>query len=145
MGKSDTLTKEKVFAFASKFRHANLATVSVTNGPEAATVGFVMTPELEIVFDTTTESRKYRNLRQNNRIAFVIGGLDDEVTLQYEGEVEILAGDALTYWKPEYFEKFPDGHEREFLPDIAYILVRPKWARMSDFGQEPPVVEEMSF
>lgn len=139
------LTKDKILAFAGNFRHANLATVSVTGLPEAATVGFVMTPALEIIFDTSTESRKFRNLKQNPAIAFVIGGLDDEVTLQIEGEAEILGGDALTHWKPVYFARFPDGHKRELWPDIAYLLVRPKWARMSDFSQDPPLTEELTF
>ena len=43
-----------------------------------------------------------------------------------------------------YFAVGPDGREREQWPDIAYVRVRPRWVRYSDFGQAPPRIEELT-
>lgn len=61
---------------------------SPTGAPQAALVGFAVTDQFEIVFDTLETTRKAQNLRKNSRIALVIGGWisGDERTVQYEGE-----------------------------------------------------------
>ena len=50
-----------------------LATVALDGSPEAALMGVVTTPELELIFDTVKSSRKYPNLKNNPRVAWVIG------------------------------------------------------------------------
>ncbi len=60
-----------------RYRLAVQATVAPDGAPQAAVVGFAVSDELEIVFDTLDTARKYRNLRADPRIALVIGW-DDE-------------------------------------------------------------------
>lgn len=119
------MTKEEIYNFIQKHKLGILATVSYENTPEAAVVGIAVTTNLELIFDTLGETRKCRNLRVNPNIAFVIGW-DEEVTLQYEGEAEEPKGIELERFKQVYFEKWPDGVEREKWPDITYFRVRPK-------------------
>jgi general stress protein 26 len=64
-----------------------LSTAANSGQPQAALMGFAVTPELEIVFDTVRGSRKYPNLKANPRVAWVVG-CATEVTVQYEGEAE---------------------------------------------------------
>ena len=45
----------------------------------------------------------------------------------------------MTKWD---IHQFP---ERLSWPDIAYLAVRPKWVRYSDFDQNPPYIEEFIF
>jgi hypothetical protein len=52
-----------------------LTTATNSGQPEAALVGFAVTPVLEIIFDTVRSSRKYPNLKENPRVA--CGGLYD--------------------------------------------------------------------
>jgi general stress protein 26 len=61
--------------------------VSQGDAPQAAVVGFIVTDDFEIFFDTVDTSRKVPNLRRNPRVAFVVGGTmsGDERTVQYEG------------------------------------------------------------
>jgi hypothetical protein len=61
-----------------------LATTAPDGSPEAAVVGSAVTDALELVFDTLDSTRKAVNLRNDPRIAFVIGW-DDEQTVQLEG------------------------------------------------------------
>lgn len=53
-------------------------------------MGFAVTDDLEIVFDTTADTRKHRNLRADTRIALVVGW-DHEITAQIEGIADFPA------------------------------------------------------
>lgn len=136
------MTKQELYAFLQQHDHAVLASVSPANTPEAALVGIAATEQLELIFDTSRDSRKYQNLLANPKVALVIGW-EGEVTLQYEGEARVPAGDELERYKTVYFERFPNGRERESWPDIVYLVVRPNWLRYSDFSQEPPNIIEL--
>jgi hypothetical protein len=125
-------------------RLAVLSTVSVEEQPEAALVGFAVTPELELIFDTVKESRKYPNLKSNPRMAWVIG-CTTEVSVQYEGVAEELDGEELAKYKKTYFAKFLDGPVRERWPGITYFVVRPKWVRFCDYNPATRRIEEMRF
>jgi hypothetical protein len=110
-------------------------------------VGFIVTDDFEIVFDALDTARKIHNLRQNPKMAFVIGGLHDgeERTVQYEGTADEPRGETLDRLKEQYFARFPDGRERQSWPGITYVRVRPRWVRFSDFSQRPPEIVEFVF
>ncbi len=136
---------EEVFRFMDCERLAVLATASTDGQPEAALMGFAVTPELEIIFDTVVTYRKYPNLKKNPRVAWVIG-CTSEITVQYEGVAEELSGAELAKYKEIYFAKFPDGPEREKrFPGITYFVVRPKWVRYGDYSPKARRIEEMRF
>ncbi len=80
-----------LYKFISKHRYAVLSTVASDGTPESALVGFAVAPDLRIIFDTVTTSRKYKNLNLNHSVALVIGW-DNEQTVQYEGRVVFQAG-----------------------------------------------------
>ena len=116
------------------------ASVSDRDAPQAAVIGVAISDDFEIVFDTLSETRKAINLRQNPKVALVIGW-DEGQTVQYEGVADEPKGAELARMKRIYLAKFPDGVEREGWPGITYFRVRPMWIRYSDFrGVEPVVV-----
>ena len=135
---------EEVFRFMDGERLGVLATVGEEERPEAALMGFAVTPKLEIIFDTLKSSRKYPNLKKNPRVAWVVG-CTTEVTVQYEGEAEELEGEELAKYKKTYFAKYTDGPEREKWPGITYFVVRPKWARYCDYNPERRRIEQRKF
>jgi general stress protein 26 len=135
---------EEVYEFMRSERLAVLATVGENMRPEAALMGFAVTPELEIVFDTVKSSRKYPNLKKNPQVAWVIG-CTTEVTVQYEGVAEELEGEELANYKKIYFATFPDGPARESWPGITYFVVRPKWVRYCDYEPKKSRIEEKQF
>lgn len=134
----------EVFRFMNSERLAVLATVGDDRRPEAALMGFAVTPELEIIFDTVKTSRKYPNLKKNPRVAWVIG-CSTEITVQYEGMAEELEGEELAKYKRTYFAAFPDGPARESWPGITYFVVRPKWVRYCDYDTTRRRIEEKEF
>ncbi len=135
---------EEVFKFLNGERLGVLATVGVDGSPEAALMGVVATPELELIFDTVNSSRKYPNLKSNSRVAWVIG-CTSEITVQYEGIAEELEGESLAKYKKIYFAQSTDGPARESWPGIVYFVVRPKWVRYCDYNPTNRRIEEQKF
>src|SRR5690242_4781582 len=96
------MTKFELLTFLRKHTLGVLSTVSSDARPECALVGIAVTDRIELVFDTLESTRKCVNLRQNPRIAFVIGW-SDETTVQYEGIADEPRGDELEHLKKVYF------------------------------------------
>jgi len=111
--------------------------------PQSALVGIAVTPKLEIVFDTVSSSRKFRNLISNSSCSFVIGW-SGEQTVQYEGKAEQLLSPELEHYQEIYFQVWPECRAHLAWPGIAYFIVRPTWIRYSDFNQNPPFIHEIS-
>jgi hypothetical protein len=103
-------------------------------------VGFAVSEDLEIVFDTVGTTRKIVNLRRDPRVALVVGW-DDEQTVQIEGIADEPSGADPARLKQVYFGVYPDGIERQAWKDITYVRVRPTWARYSDFRPGGSIAE----
>jgi pyridoxine/pyridoxamine 5'-phosphate oxidase len=134
------MTLEEIFGIARSKRYLIVSTVNDSGDPEAALMGFAWTETNEVVFDTLSTSRKAANLASNPTAALVIGW-DDNISLQIEGVARRPVGDDLASVKQAYFRAWPDGRARETWPNIAYVVVQPKWIRYSNYSGAP-VVEE---
>jgi general stress protein 26 len=134
----------EVLRFLEGEKFAVLATASEDGKPEAALMGFAVTPQLEIIFDTVRRFRKYPNLKKNPRVAWVIG-YSSEISVQYEGIAVELEGAELEKYKTIYAKKYPDSTGRDKWPDLTYFLVRPKWVRYGDYTPDKRRIEEQTF
>ena len=137
------MKRDELVHFLRRYKLAVQASVAPGGAPQAAIVGFAVSDELEIVFDTVETTRKYRNLRVDPRIALVIGW-DHEITAQIEGVADFPAGDELERVRECYFVAYPDGRARLAWPGITHVRVRPTWIRYSDFTKDPPHIVEIS-
>jgi hypothetical protein len=138
------MDKSGVYHFLSRQKLGALGSISPESTVQSALVGIAVTPKLEIIFDTVSSSRKFRNLAANPRCSFVVGWTG-EVTVQFEG-VAIQPRDAeLARYQKIYFATWPDGPARLTWTGIAYFVVRAKWIRYSDYDQNPPLIEEFLF
>jgi Pyridoxamine 5'-phosphate oxidase len=141
------VTRTEILEYMRRHSLAVQASVSPSGTPQAAVVGFIVTDDFEIVFDTVETTRKVVNLRRSAWCALVIGGMvdGDERTVQYEGTADEPTGTHLERLKELYFVRFPDGRDRQHWPGLTYIRVRPRWLRFSDFNQSPPAIVELTF
>jgi len=138
------MTKEFLYNFINKYSLTVLGTTDKNNTAQTALVGFIVTPDLKIFFDTVKTSRKFKNLALKPSISFVFGW-DGEQTVQYEGIARHPDKSELDTLLQKYFEVFPDGKDRNVnWKDITYFVVDPKWVRHSDF-KEPVKIEEINF
>jgi hypothetical protein len=138
------MTPRALLHFLRSHRLAVQASVSETVAPQAAVVGFAISDQFEIVFDTLASTRKAQNLRKNPKIALVMGGFlaGDERTAQYEGIADEPAGPELEQLKQVYYKAYPDGPSRLNWRGLIYIRVRPTWIRYSDYNSDPPLIVE---
>ena len=137
------VTRSELVTFLRHHRLCVQTSVSASGAPQAAMVGFGVTDDLEIVFDTLDTTRKVENLRRDPRVALVVGCGPAEQTVQIEGHADEPAGSDLERLKAAYFVAHPDGVDRQRWKGITYVRVRTTWARFSDFGHPggPRVVE----
>lgn len=137
------MTKEFLYNYLNGHKYAVLSTVANNNTPESALIGFVVTKDLKIFFDTERSSRKYQNLIKNPATALVIGW-DKERTVQYEGKAIIPPKSALDDLFNIYVKVFPEGQDRRKLKNTVYFCVEPVWIRYSDFNKSGSI-EELKF
>ena len=127
------MTRGDLIAFLRSHKLCVQSSVHADGRPQAAVVGYAVSDDLELVFDTVTSSRKYGNLVADPRCAIVVW--TEEITVQLEGLADVLAGDDLDRLRACYFVAYPDGRERlRDWPTLTYVRIRPTWARYSDFA-----------
>lgn len=120
-----------------------IATVHSNNSPEAAIIGISQRESLELIFDTFKETRKYKNLKQNSRVAVVVGW-DENITIQYEGVALELEGSEREVCEKVHLAKIPS--EIKFIHQGASLFkITPTWVRYSDFTKQPSEIFELSF
>ena len=136
--------KKIILDFIKKHTIGVVSTVSPKNTPEAAVVEFGQTEDHEIIFDTLSDSRKYKNLQTNNYVALVIGW-DEDITVQYEGQASELSGEELTKYKVIFFKKLPHARKWEKVKGIKFFKIVPNWIRYSDLRKHPWDVFEVRF
>jgi len=131
--------------FMRSHRYAVVSSVSPFGTPQSALVGIAVTPEHDVIFDMLKTSRKYANLSARPACSLVIGGWSGEQTAQFEGSAFEPAGEERDRYLEVYFSVWPDGRQRMQSPAIAFLVVRPRWIRYSDFDRRPPLIQEFRF
>lgn len=133
--------KRMIVEFLRKHSLAVIATCHRNGTPQAATVDFSVRDNLEIVFDTFKETRKFGNLAERPGVAFVVGW-DDNITVQYEGEATPVAAADIERYQEAHLDSVPA--EREFIERGAVMFkATPRWIRYSDFNKEPAELIEI--
>lgn len=139
----DKLARATVLTFVKGRRLGVIATASNDGMPEAALINIAVTDDLEIVFETTSATRKFVNLTRNPRVCLVIGW-DNDQTLQVDGLVDAPEGREYDRLKAFYLATFVRKASHEYWPGNDYYRVRIRWARLSNYNM-PRKVEEFSF
>ena len=89
------MDRQGLLTFLRRHRLCVQASVAADGGPQAAVVGYAVSDQFELIFDTLASTRKAQNLRRDARIAIVVGW-DGEQTLQLEGLADEPSGRRFT-------------------------------------------------
>lgn len=135
--------KRKLYEFIQARPQAVIATASRKGKPEAALIDIAVTSDLEIIFETTSATRKFANLESNPVVSFVIGWQGDE-TLQYDGIVDEPSGPTLERIRNQYLSRFPEKLSHQYWPGNGYFRARPSWIRFSSY-YAPRKIREYQF
>ena len=130
--------------FLNSHRLAVVATTAVSGQAQSAVIEFGSSEDLKLIFDTYRSSRKYMNLKRDNRASFVIGW-DDDITLQYEGAAVELKSEELGMYQSIYFKQVPGAAKFCSDPDVAFFVVTPSWIRLTDLRVTPWRILEKDF
>lgn len=133
------MTRSDVLAFLRTQKLGVVASVTADGQPQSAVVGYAVSDDFELVFDTLGDTRKAQNLRARPKVSFTMWS--GERTVQLDGLTDEPTGAELARLKAVYFSVYPDGREREAWPGITWIRVKPSFIRYSDFEAGPLVVE----
>jgi nitroimidazol reductase NimA-like FMN-containing flavoprotein (pyridoxamine 5'-phosphate oxidase superfamily) len=139
------ISKIELLDFLRRHYYAVQSTVNEKGFPQSAVVGFAVTDDFEMVFDTLLTTRKARNLLANPHVAFAVCSLakDAQYSVQYEGIARQLQSGERERMLDVYFKVFPDGRERLSWEDITHFVVQPTWIRYLDYKAEPPNIVEL--
>lgn len=127
--------KQQILAFLQQNRTCVLSTISPDGKPEAAVVEFVVTGKLELIFNTFTNYRKYRNLKINGNVAIVIGF--GPVSVQYEGHAVEARGEIEKACRKLHTEHIKHKTKFHEMPETRYFKVSPRWIRYTDYSKKP--------
>jgi hypothetical protein len=134
------MTRDELVRFLRRYKLALEASVTPGGAPQAAVVGFAVSDELEIVFDTVESTRKYKNLRADprDRPRDRLGRRDHRAARRHRG---LPAGRRARAHARVLLRCLP-GRSRSARMSGHHVRVRPHWVRYSDFTQDPaPIVE----
>lgn len=120
-----------------------LSTVSPAGNPEAATVECVVTESFQVIFQTFQRYRKYTNLLSHRTIAAVFGW-SGHVSVQFEGEAELLCEELLADSCAYYLRKVPSAKRFMDMEGACLFRIHPLWARYTDISKEPSEVFEIN-
>lgn len=127
------------------FLHAHysgvLATVDAEGSPHAATVYFTVDDTFRITFATKTETQKYKNMENNNHVAFVCSNEDIQTAVQINGLVEKVADPTEHQAMLNSMYRFSEEISKVELPPIEklfagdYVTMRitPQFIKMGIF------------
>ena len=141
-----TTQNNKIVNFLKSNNLMVLSTITSNNQSQSALVAFAETKNLELIFGTFSNTRKYKNLKNNSQVSIVIG--TDETTnlaLQYEGIASEVTGKDLEQCQNHQLQKNPTSQKYASHKDQRYFKINPLWIRYSDLSKNPEEIFEIKF
>ena len=137
----DPMTRAEFVEFVRAAKLGVVATVDAEGHPEAALVDLAVTDHGEVLFDSKASARKVVNIGSNQRVALVVGWTD-KVSVQAEGEAEVLLGAEREKYGRIHQEQVPKS--RAFREDFTLVKMVPTWLRYFDARPESFTIVETS-
>lgn len=141
--------KQEALDFLKQHVFAVVASINAENMPSAATVLYHVDDDMNVFFMTRRQTRKFANVRANEKVALVVGLGDGPGTVQMEGEAHLIENgqDGLD----EFFaniEKRRNLKELYYGPflalpgvDLAVFRVRLSWMRYLRLNTDTQIEE----
>lgn len=121
-----------------------LASSTPAGSPSAALMGYAIENDGSVILSTHTTTKKYKKLKENNKVALVFGWGFDEANVQLEGAARLVeSGDEYGACGDFFFIQNPVAAKFK-TEDTVFIKITPNWVRYSNFSSSPPKVEEIA-
>lgn len=130
-------------AFLTRHNTGVLSTVSPEGGAQGRTVYYVADDGFNIYFLTLSNSRKFKALQAQPRVAFTVSTPDVPQTIQVEGVAADVSLDPDAPKKKEELFEVLNANNWFYGPitkldpaDAVVVWIRPKWVRWADYAFE---------
>jgi nitroimidazol reductase NimA-like FMN-containing flavoprotein (pyridoxamine 5'-phosphate oxidase superfamily) len=137
-----TKKREEALSFLQEHATGVLATCGTDNQPHASAIFYVADENFNIHFLTLLNSRKYKAMKENPRVAFTAGTMDVPQTIQIEGVAEeILHEREKNEQAAKLIDLLMEHSKRYYAPlikmdrsEIVLTWIQPKWIRWADYS-----------
>ena len=138
------MDKKSILEYLRKKDYCVIATADKAGKPEAAVMVYVVDADFSFFLYTETETRKYKNIVVNNLVSLVIGGFNNDPTVQVDGTILEL-GQEESKSVIEFVNSLHSEWSKYFNnPSGRWFSVKPYWLRYSDFSPKMPDIVEIS-
>lgn len=142
--------RKDALSFLKSHKVGVIATVSGHGQPHASMVHYVADNSFNVYFITPTQSRKFRAIEEQPKVAFTVAIPDIPQTLQIEGvAMDISLDEDAAKKKQEIFEVLNSnpwfyGPIAKLDPQEAVVVwIRPGWVRWADYAFAPAGTEHV--
>lgn len=130
-------TEQQLYDWLSKQVLCTIATNGKDGYPNAATVAFSQTKDLQVVVITDKDSRKAVNVANDSKVAVVVTNSDDKYTMQLEGNARRLSWDEFIAFSEYHYEKLPFSLPFKDIPGQTPFVIVPSHIRFTDASVRP--------
>lgn len=130
-------TKSDLYEWLDAQRLCVIATVGEDGYPNAATVGFSQSTDLEFVIITDKDSRKAANIARSSKAALTITNEEQRYTVQLEGNARQLSWDEFEQYADYHYKKLPFSMPFRDIPGQTPFVIVPTKIRFSDISVRP--------
>lgn len=132
--------KQEVYDFLQDPAHMHgvLGYLDAVGNPDSAFVGFSVMPNLDIIFGTSNDSRKFSCILANKHVSFNVSDEAKRQTIQLKGIVEMIPKPDFDQYENAHYAKIGESFRKfKDAPDREFFIIRPTWLRFSDCSGFP--------
>ncbi|MCX6726478.1 MAG: pyridoxamine 5'-phosphate oxidase family protein [Candidatus Shapirobacteria bacterium] len=119
-----------------------LSTASLSGKTESAIMALTVKDDFTLLMNTEPTSRKIVNLKVNQTVSVIIGGLKNDPSIQLDGVATLLEGDSAKSACSTMLSIHPELKDYG-IESGTFISIKPFWCRYSDFSKNPPEIAEV--
>jgi general stress protein 26 len=132
--------KNKVLAVLKNNNCSVISTADLSGKSESAVMVHVYKDDMSLIMCTAPETRKLKNISVNNKVSVVIGGFNNDPSVQMDGEVRILSEEEKVEVMAFVLNQKPEMKDYG-IEEETFIIITPTWVRYIDYSQEPNTEE----
>lgn len=139
----EKIDRQKIIAFLKSKDFCVLSTASPVGNPESAVMAYAVQDDFSFFIHTEPQTRKYKNIQKNNKVSLVIGGWNNDPSVQIDGLISELDQEWGQKARNYVLGLHPEWKDYFNSPDGKWFEIKALWLRYSDFSAPTPEIREM--
>ena len=143
-------SQKEALKFLREHNVAMISTASETGEPQASVVYYFVDDILNLYFATGRETRKFKNILANPRVAFAVGCGPNIITVQGGGTAKV---ERSIMFLRKFIEMFDISKASSFWPvlrllhprDVVVVKITPTWLVFLDLDNKAPDSYQRAF